>query len=51
MQFGMMSGVGRGMGVLNAGGDRRRGIKGQYWKFGIPFQTISLNSVFLYATS
>jgi len=25
MQFGMMRGIGRGMGVLDEGGDRRRG--------------------------
>jgi len=28
MPFGMVSGVGRGMGVLDEGGDRRRGSSG-----------------------
>jgi len=34
MPFGMLSGVGRGLGVLDGSGDRRstrRGIKGQFW--------------------
>jgi len=29
MPFGVVNGVGRGMGVLDAGGDRRR--EGQFW--------------------
>jgi len=39
MPFGMMSGVGRGMGILDGGGDRRRERAGFWVNVGHPIVT------------
>ena len=42
MLFRMVSGVGRGMGALDGGGDRRTG-KGQFWGVNLGRPVVSCN--------
>jgi len=49
MTFGMVSGVGGGMCVIDGVHCLKR--KGRFWGFGVPIHPIGLNGVLLYATS
>jgi len=51
LSLGEVSGIGHGMGAIDGSSHSPSGRIERFWGFGVPIHPISLNGVFLYATS